>query len=56
MDEQNKNKCKYSGSTERAGLYIMVFIILLHTCSTDSTVDRIESKLKSIKQIEVVTP
>ena len=25
-------KCKYKGHTERIGLYIMVFCILLNTC------------------------
>jgi len=39
---------------ERTGLYIMVLIILLYTCEIDDKVSRIESKLKNIKQIEMI--
>ena len=39
---------------ERTGLYIMVLIILIHTCAIDTKVSRIELKLKNIKQIEII--
>jgi len=42
-------KCKYK-PIERAGLYIMVFIAMMNTCSIDTTVDTIKDKVTIIEE------
>jgi len=41
-----------SDHVERTGLYIMVFIAMLSTCSVEEKVDKILDKLESSPQIE----
>lgn len=43
-------ECKYK-ETSRIGLYILVLLVLLHTCSIDAVVKRIEGKLDRIESI-----
>lgn len=39
-----------SSSTDRTGLYIVVFIILLNTCRTDNRTERIEQQVYELHQ------
>jgi len=41
-------QCKSRGHTERWGLYLMVFIILLKSCSTHDRTEKLEEKLDNL--------
>lgn len=54
MGDLNITKCGYR-STERIGLYIMVFLILLNTCDIDVEHGRVMKELKTLKkQVELI--
>lgn len=44
------SECRYSGGTERVGLYIMVFCCLLNTCEISNTVDTINNKVSTLSE------
>lgn len=50
-----KEICQYK-STERLGLYIMVFFILINTCSMDKDHRKIKEEISHIKQELVNKP
>ena len=43
-------------ATERLGLYIMVIIIMLHSCDTNTKIDKVLSLLESATTITDNTP
>ena len=44
-------------STERPGLYIMVFLAMMSSCSSDSRTKRMETELNTLKtRIESTSP
>jgi len=48
--KEDRNECKYR-PTERVGLYILIIMILMHSCGIGATVKHIKDKIDRLEII-----